>query len=930
MPPKNQSILKRLRSHAQKRLVFDPGIPRNQQLSSYKRYLELENKMLKRWHLRGESGREICQMRAMMIDVVIENLFLSALDLFLTKYGKLQFRMAVVATGGYGRAELNPHSDIDIMFLYPDDAESEALTQFQELMAEEILYPLWDLGLKVGHASRNTREVLKEINKEIQSKNAILESRFICGSQPLFKEMIRSFLENIKQDQSIQYIEQRLKDESERHLKFGKTLYVQEPDIKNGVGGLRDYQNILWIAKIKFGCHSFKDLAKRKLLRPDEQRDIEKAYDFLLRVRNELHYQNKRPTDKIDLEQQLKIATQLNYTQRDSFERLTALMQDYYSAARTIYSISELLKERFFNIEKNKTKRFSFLDAIKAHQKKSIKEIDDFLIQKGVLFSNKNDIFSKDPNRLIRVFRIKQQFNVSLDINLKNKITNSIPLIDNHVINSPDAADSFKAILNAPGEVYPILKEMHFLGVLGRYIPEFGELTCLIQHEYYHRYTADEHVLRTIRHLDNVFAKKSPMDVPYEKELRKNNKPHLLYITLLLHDIGKSDGIRGHAESGAILAEPILNRLGYKKEDQKKILFIIRKHLEMARFWQRYDLDDIQTAISFSEIIKDKELLRLLTVHTYCDAKGTAPTLWNNYKDSMHQTLFSKTLEILKAQATPDTLNKEYKAMLKKDVLQLSLGNLPEEEVEAHFSLLPERYFVNTSANEAILHLNMINRLLSQIQNADSIGSLSPIIDWRDDKNLGMSVINVVTWDRAGLFYKLAGALTLSELAIISTRAISRKDHISIDTFYVVDLDGKYVSDPKIKETFKEKVEDVLVHGKDLTDEIFALEKKYLQANTKAIKLPSPFPPSVEVYHELSLHRTIIEVQAKDQIALLFKITQLITDKGFDISFARIATERGIAMDTFYIENINLNESTNTSDLLDLRAEIERIIKSNE
>ena len=316
--------------------------------------------------------------------------------------------------------------------------------------------------------------------------------------------MIRSFLDNLKQDQSTKYIEQRLKDESERHFKFGKTLYVQEPDIKNGVGGLRDYQNILWIAKIKFGCHSFKELAKRKLLRSDEQRDIEKAYDFLLRVRNELHYQNKRPTDKIDLEQQLKIATQLNYTQRDSFERLTELMQDYYSAARTIYSISELLKERFFNIEKNKSKRLSFLDALSAHQKKSAKEIDGFLIQKGVLFSNKNDIFTEDPNRLIRVFRIKQQFNVSLDINLKNKITNSIPLIDNQVINSLDAADSFKAILSAPGEVYPILKEMHFLGVLGRYIPEFGELTCLIQHEYYHRYTADEHVLRTIRHLDNV------------------------------------------------------------------------------------------------------------------------------------------------------------------------------------------------------------------------------------------------------------------------------------------------------------------------------------------------------------------------------------------------------------------------------------------
>ena len=190
--------------------------------------------------------------------------------------------------------------------------------------------------------------------------------------------------------------------------------------------------------------------------------------------------------------------------------------------------------------------------------------------------------------------------------------------------------------------------------------------------------------------------------------------------------------------------------------------------------------------------------------------------------------------------------------------------------------------------------------------------------------------INIVTWDRAGLFYKLAGALTLSELVIISTRAISRKDHITIDTFYVVDLDGKYVSDPKIKNTFKEKVENALVHGKDLTEEINTLEQKYLQASIKESQLPSPFPPSVEVYHELSLHRTIIEVQAKDQIGLLFKITRLITDKGFDISFARIATERGVAMDTFYIENLNLNESTNTSDLLEVRAEFEAIIQSCE
>ena len=469
---------------------------------------------------------------------------------------------------------------------------------------------------------------------------------------------------------------------------------------------------------------------------------------------------------------------------------------------------------------------------------------------------------------------------------------------------------------------------MHFLGVLGRYIPEFGSLTCLIQHEYYHRYTADEHVLRTIFHLDNIFSNKTSNELVYEKELRKNIDPQLLYITLLLHDIGKSDGIKGHAETGAIKAKPILDRLGFNKDNQEKILFIIRHHLEMARFWQRYDIDDINTAISFAKIVKNKELLRFLYVHTYCDAKGTSPSLWNNFKDIMHKSLFQKTIKYLEDQNKPNEEIEDYKDMLKKDVLQQSLGNLPEDEVEAHFSLLPERYFVNTDANEAILHLKMINQLLGKIQNADSIGALSPIIDWKDDINLGMSVINIVTWDRAGLFYKLAAAITLSELAIITTRAISRKDHISIDTFYVVDLEGNPVNSTDIKNVLQEKVESVLIHGKDLTDEINSLEKKYRSKQKIDSKMPSPFPPSIEVYHELSLNRTIIEVQAKDDIGLLYKITKLVTEKGFDISFARIATERGIAMDTFYIENLNLNESSKTSNLLELRSEIESIIKS--
>ena len=361
MSSKNFSTLKRLRKHAQKRLVFEPGIPKNQQLSAYKRYLELENKMLKRNHRNGSSGKEICQMRTTMIDVIIENLFLSALDLYLSKYKSLKFRISLIALGGYGRGELNPHSDIDIMFLYPTDSETLRLDQFKELMAEEILYPLWDLGLKVGHASRNNEEVMNEINNEIQSKNAILESRLICGSESLLKQCYHDLLLHSNPIKQLNILIKGSKMKNIGTFDMEKLVYLQEPDIKNGVGGLRDYQNILWIIKIKLGYKSFKDLAKNKLLRFDEDRNIVKAYDFLLRVRNELHYQNKRATDKLNLEQQEIIATRLKYSQKEPIERLNAFMQDYYSATRSIYSICELLKERLFEIELNRNKRFSFL-----------------------------------------------------------------------------------------------------------------------------------------------------------------------------------------------------------------------------------------------------------------------------------------------------------------------------------------------------------------------------------------------------------------------------------------------------------------------------------------------------------------------------------------------------------------------------------------
>ena len=928
MPIQDNSLFRRLHQHAQKRLIFDPGVSRSKQLPAYKRYVELENVMLERMHRKGDSGLEVCQARAAMIDVVIENLFLAALDLYTTEQGTLPCKMAILATGGYGRRELNPHSDIDLMFLYPIKAGGKAFEKFQEIVAEEILYPLWDLGLKVGHASRNTKEVIDECRKEVQSKNAILESRAICGSEPLYKRMRSRFEEFVKSENSKVYIQQRLESELLRHAKSGNTLYLQEPDIKNGVGGLRDYQNILWMAHIKYGFRSFRDLVKAKLLRNDEREALIDAYDFLLRTRTELHMQNRRPTDKLDLDQQPAIAEYLNYPQEDIFERVESFMKDYYTAARTIYQSSEMLKERMALEGSTGSKdRISFREALRARQKLPVKKVEGFQLHKKILSSNNPNVFQEDPVRLIRIFRLAQQFGAKLDSDLRFLITRSIPLIDHSIINSASAAKCFCSILRSPGEVYPVLIQMHEMGVLGRYLPEFGALTCMVQHEYYHRYTADAHVLRTIRHLDRVFSKHDDEYGRYEKELQKNDAPLLLYLILLLHDIGKAEGVKSHDVNGVRIAQPILNRFNIGREQQEQILFIIRNHLKMARFWQRFDLDDPKTAASFAKFVEDPQKLRLLYVHTYCDARGTAPTLWNNHKDTLHRTLYLRTLEQFQDDEIIEQKRKDLISMLHQEILEKKIGDISKEEVEAHFSLLPERYFINTDQEDIELHLRMVNKLLTQIQTAYSMGTLAPIINWHDDIDLGMTVVNVVTWDRAGLFYKLAGALTLAGVNIVSTKAITRKDHISIDTFYIIDPSGGTVSDEKARKVFEKRLDEALIQEKELMPAIDEREAKIADQRNDKDMLPAPFPPSVDVYHELSLKQTIIEVQASDRIGLLYRISRLITKMGFDIGFARIATERGVAMDTFYIKNEKSEEDTHTSALIELREELDKIVK---
>lgn len=875
-------------------------------------------------HRDGAGGLIVAHGRAALVDAIVGLLFRHAVAEFSARHGALPCPVSLIALGGYGRSELCPFSDIDLMFLFPDRVRLKSVEQLKEVLTRTILYALWDLGQKVGHSTRTVREAVEEARGDILTKNALLEARRVAGSQALFDSFRDAYGSFCRKDKPQDYIQRRLEDQAIRRRKYGDTVFLQEPDIKNGVGGLRDYQNILWMASIKLPLSSPDDLVKEGYLRPAELRAFTAAYDFLLRVRNELHFSSPRPTDLIDLEKQPSLAHELGYQDPELFTRVEAFMRDYYRRAQTIFRTSKLLEQRLA-LQAITTVSFKAVIAARRHDRK--RHIDGFLLTGRTLTADHPLVFREDPERLIRVFRHAQQYQAKLDFELVSLLHESLPLLPASVAASPTAARAFLSILGDVGNVHPTLAQMHEHGVLERVVPEFAGLTCLVQHELYHRYTADIHTLNTIAELDHIFSETHRSTHLYKKAVHETDAPWLLYLILLLHDIGKGQGVQGHAQRGAEQATTIVTRLGLSAEIRDKVVFIIRQHLEMARFWQHHDVEDPRAAASFAAAIGDPEMLRYLFVHTYCDARGTAASLWNSFKDMLHTKLFEHALEILTASRPEPTAFRSRPAMIPPDVIRQRLPELSEEEIEAHYNLLPERYFIYHQADEVALHLKMVHQLLKRIAEADSVGTLVPVVDWQDDLNLSMTVVNIVTWDRAGLFCKLAGAFSVAGLNILSSKAISRQDHITIDTFYVCEPGGGVVQNRQARVLFQKSLEAALVQNRDLLPDIHTQAKKFAKPSWLQTDdfLRGPVPVSVNVYHELSLRRTIIEIQATDQIGLLYRLSKAIFDHGFDITFARISTERGIAVDTFYIESIDPEEDR-SSTLLALRETLEKIV----
>lgn len=819
-------------------------------------------------HRAGVPGGEVARLRADAIDILFDALFLRA--------GPSAVGLSLVATGGYGRAELCPLSDIDLLVLVPRHSAATKAT------VEAILYPLWDLGLKVGQSVRTVTEASNYAKDDLHHHVALLETRHLCGSAELFAQLETKTAALLAGQAWKPFAHAIVESQRKRRAKAGGSAYLQEPDLKNGVGALRDVQGCVWIARTARNGVGSAGLAASGFLPPTDLLKFEEARQVLLRLRCELHFQVTRPTEQLSLERQNIMAEALGYG-GGLTERIGAMMRDYFDAADHIRRCAEIVEGAVMGEPAPEGWGAPFvMDGLR-------------VVPGGTATAEHRLIFEEDPGRLVRLFRICQIHEARPDRALSLLIRERAALLTPEIAQAAEACNAVRAMLTEGGRVFETFDALREHGLLYRLVPEFAGLHCLVQFEFYHRWTADVHTLRCLGELDQIYAGTTPTDVRYREVVLGSEAPSLLYAILLLHDIAKVGGIEGHAARGVPIADAILDRLGFDAREREIAAGVIRHHLIMGLYWQRHDIDDPVNIDRLARLVVDEQVLRSLFVHTRCDARATSPDLWNDFKDGQHWKLFRRTLARLTSQEEADHVDAI--ATLRAATQAVLGGELPADEVDAHFVAMPPGYYLHAAPDEAAAHLRMIHQLFASVSSADPAASLRPILEWHDDAGSGQSLVTIVTWDRAGLFSRVAGAFAVAGINIVSCRAFSRADDVAIDFLKVVlPLRGESAS----KERFTEALDRSLQEGSDPLDELAAQEQRALHTAPRR-KAFVPLAPKVEAYFEADLDRTVLELQCNDRLGLLFRVGRLIREAGYAITFANITTEQGFAIDTFYL-----------------------------
>jgi [protein-PII] uridylyltransferase len=783
-------------------------------------------------------------------------------------------RIAVLAVGGYGRGEMAPKSDVDLLFLTP-----YKITPWAESVIEDTLYMLWDLRLKVGHSSRTVRDCIRLGGEDFTIRTALLEQRYLTGDQGLAAELENKLWKDLFHNTEKEFIEAKLEERDTRHTKQGGQRYMVEPNVKEGKGGLRDLHTLFWIAKYIHGVKNTDDLASAGIFLPDEFNKFVEAERFLWAVRHHLHLLTNRPSDQLTFDMQVEVAERMGYEDKSGRRAVEHFMQAYFRHATAVGDLTRIFLTK---LEASQQKKEPLLVGL-FKRRKRIKP--GYIIVHNRLALKDDSEFLADKLNLLRIFEEALRTGLLIHPDAMRLVTANLHLIDDDMRADKEATRIFLDLLLKHGNPERALRRMNELGVLSAFIPEFEPIVAMMQFNMYHSYTVDEHTIQVISSLAEIERSEREEELPLSSSIIKGGiNRKVLYVALLLHDIGKGRDI-DHSILGAQIARKIAPRLGLKPAECDTVEWLVRYHLLMSDVAQKRDLSDIRTIRGFANAVKSKERLDLLTVLTVCDIRGVGPDTWNNWKAVLLRNLYNETAIALDEGV--EAVNRANRCDDARRALRDALSDWSVSDLKKETGRHYDPYWQGLQTETQVTFARLLKDL-----NDDDIA-----IDLHLDEGRDATRACFALQDHPGIFSRLAGALALVGANVVDARTYTSKDGYATPVFWIQDGDGNPFEAARLG-----RLEQTIM--KTLRGEVKTTEA--LKSRDKIKKRERAFrvPTTITFDNEGSEIYTIIEVDTRDRPGLLFDLTRTLANSNVYIASAVIATYGEQVVDSFYVKDM--------------------------
>jgi [protein-PII] uridylyltransferase len=831
-------------------------------------------------------GRRCAERLCLVQDEIIQILYASATrHLYRSSIPSGEERMAVVATGGYGRGLMAPDSDIDLLFILPYKQ-----TAWGEQVAEAILYCLWDMGLKVGHATRSVDESIRQARGDMTIRTAILETRFLTGDKALYEELVTRFDSEVVQGTAAEFVTAKLAEREERHRRGGQSRYLVEPNVKDGKGGLRDLHTLFWIAKYVYRVRDPRELVARGVFDAQEYRTFRRCEDFLWSVRCNLHFVSRRPEERLSFDMQREIAQRLGYTSHPGMQDVERFMKHYFLIAKEVGNLTAILCAK---LEDQQAKPAPALTRMMAKLRPAIirqrvPDSDDFIIDNNRINLAAPDVLKHDPVNLIRLFRLAQKNNLAFHPDAMRTVTRSLKLINSALRENPEANRLFMEILTSENAEI-VLRRMNETGVLGHFIRAFGRIVSMMQFNMYHHYTVDEHLLRCVGILQEIERGGNDEFIVASDLMRKIRPEHraVIYITVLLHDIAKGRP-EDHSIAGARVARRLCPRLGFNAADTELVAWLIEEHLTMSTVAQSRDLSDTKTIENFAAVVQSVEQMKLLTILTTADIRGVGPGVWNGWKAQLLRTLYYETEPVLTGGFSE--VNRAQRIGMAQREFRAAFTEWPEQELNAYISRHYPAYWLKVELDRKIRHARFLR--------ASEEAGHKLAINVGYDEARAVTELTILAVDHPWLLSVIAGACASAGANIVDAQIYTTTDGRALDTIAISREYDRDDDEGRRATRIGDMIEDVL-EGKLRLPEAVAK-----RAASKGKSRPFVVEPEVIINNQWSDRYTVIEVSGLDRPGLLYQLTTAISKLNLNIASAHVATFGERARDVFYVTDL--------------------------